>query len=168
MKKMALSSNSDFFLWVDSDRVLPKNAISSFMAQMQAGKKTTIPISLPSGEVIPEGTPVKDKHIMGGWYKVRGGTDYVASKFIDDNVIFRLMFPEKSVIKVDMAGFGCLMLSRKATEEIPFDAGTDKYVLNFNTKEECFLGECVAFGNQADERGYDLWMNGDVVCEHLA
>lgn len=167
IKPMALASDAEIFLWVDSDTVLPQSAISSFVVQMQKGRKTTIPFQIPNGELIPAGTPVPDKKIMGGWYRVNGNGDYAAGKWVADNVFFKFRAVEQSLVKTDMIGFGCIAMDREVMEKIEFDAGTELYAKDFSSNQEVFLGEGLVFGNKATDLGYELFMNGDIVCEHL-
>lgn len=164
-KVKALYTDADYFLLVDSDVSIPKDAISKLMVQT-GPRKTTIPVLTTDGKLTPNGTPVDEKHIIGGWYKMVDDVHWVAGMWIGDNILFRFKSPQQSLIKVDMVGLGCLLLSRKALKELNFIDGTslfarDEYGNSF------YIGPCAAFSNNAQDKGYSLWMDGDVICEHL-
>src|SRR4051812_3493264 len=46
-RKMALASDADYFLFVDSDIVIPPGAVEEFVIQVEASKKSPIHVSMP-------------------------------------------------------------------------------------------------------------------------
>lgn len=169
-RKMALAGDSKYFLILDSDIILPKNAITNFM--LQSGKRvTTIPCLNPdTKEVIPAGTSVPEIQIQGGWYPIYAQDSgelchYVAGKWIADNTFYHFPRIENSLISTDSIGMGCCFLTRKALEDISFSDGLNISLKN-NLGHELVGGECLDFGNKANDKGYLMFMNGSVVCGH--
>jgi len=143
-RDMALKTDADCFLWVDSDEVLPKGAITEFVTQQkQAGF-----------------------HIIGGWYKIRKSPFWVAGRWVADNTFLHCLKPVPSVTKTDMVGLGCMFISRQALNDIEFRDGTNKEA-NVVNAGKCYLGPCCQFGNDAFEKGYQMYMDGNVICKHL-
>jgi len=138
-RTLALASDADYFLFLDSDIALPKEAISEFLKQ--------------------------PKDIQGGWYQMPKSKRWVCGSWAADNVFANYMGVLPSLIRVDMVGVGCMFISRKALSELTFEPGTDKQCRGPDGKT-MWLGECGAFGNQASEKGYDLYMNGSIICKH--
>jgi GT2 family glycosyltransferase len=139
LRKLALASDADFFLWVDADVVLPKYAITELLKANQ--------------------------HIVGGWYAEGKGTRYVVGKWIADNVCTSFPRVQKSVVKVDYVGLGCCLMSREVLSKVEFEAGTDKFCKD-EFGNEYFLGDCLSFCNKAFELGYNSYADGDVICIH--
>lgn len=138
-RKMALSSDADYFLFVDDDTVLPPNAISSLLAE--------------------------DKDIIGGWYKMIHGDKWISGKAVDGNFI-HFTAPEKGVVEVDMTGMGCTMVSRRALLDLEFEAGMNLEVSDTDLRP-MMAGESLVFALAAQKKGYKLYMHGDVICTHL-
>lgn len=135
---MALASGCSHFLFVDSDIVLPGDAISSLVSHR--------------------------KDIIGGWYRMIETPLWVAGCWVADNTLHHA-FPGPSVTKVDMVGHGCMLLSRRALQALIFEAGFDKVC--HTEVGDCFLGPCAAFGNLAESKGFNLYMDGHVICGHI-
>jgi len=139
LREKALKHNVDYYLWVDSDIILPKNAIQELILQ--------------------------DRDIIGGWYKTHTGNEYVAGRWIANNTSVLYKTTQPSLIPIDFMGLGCCLMKRKVLETIEFDAGIDLYQKD-ERGNIFFNGDCVQFCNAAYDNGFKLWMNGDVVCEH--
>lgn len=137
---MALSSLADHFLFIDSDVVLPKDAVTEFLKQ-----------------------PFE---VQGGWYKILSSDRWVAGKWIADNVAYNFKIPDQSIIKADFIGMGCAFFSREVLTKIKFEHGLDWKALDENGNE-IMLGECGIAGNRIFEAGYQSYMNGNVICGHL-
>jgi hypothetical protein len=140
-RKLALSSDADYFLFVDSDIVLPPNTISKLISHR-----------------IP---------VVGGWYKMFGAEQWVAGRWIKDNTFFNLKAVEPFLSSVDMAGLGCLMFQKEVLQKITFKHGTDLVAQN-EQDNTVIVGECGILGNDLFDLGYKICMDGDIVCEHLA
>jgi hypothetical protein len=166
IRKIALASDANYFLWVDGDMVYPKHTISKFMLNMLA-ERSTISINC-EGKAIPVGTPVPKKHIIGGWYKIKDTPDrWVAGRWVADNKIYQCTAVERGFVRMDFVGLGCAMMSRELLENIEFKDGLDKTAFNTTLLTEMPIGPCVEFGNLCYEHCYTLYMDGDIVCDHL-
>lgn len=142
-RAMALASEADYFLLIDSDVVLPKNAVSEFVKQVSGNKKF---------------------HILGGWYQ-HDKDSWSAGKWVADNTIFSFIKPEKSIIRVDKVDLGCIFLSRKVLSEIPF-RHTDVEIKGIDGKKYLAC-ECLLFAIDAQDKKYQLFMDGSVICRHI-
>lgn len=139
-RRMFLGSDSDYCLFVDSDIVLPKNALSLLMSH--------------------------GKDVMGGWYQEINSDRWIAGRWIADNTFFNFRQIQPSVVKTDVVGMGCALVSRKVLEQVSFKPAID-VILKDESGVSLILGECGAFGNDVAEMGFNLYMDGSVVCEHL-
>lgn len=137
-RKMALASDCTHFLFVDSDIILQPDALSSLQSHR--------------------------KDIVGGWYKMIDAPFWVAGCWVSDHTLFHCE-PVASVCKVDMVGHGCMLVTRRALEALPFEAGFDKSCIS--EVGQCFLGPCASFGNLAASKGFNLYMDGHVSCGHI-
>lgn len=174
-RRLALASDADYFLFVDSDTVLPSHAISKLM--------------------------LNKKDAVGGYYHACGDSkNYVAGSYQKNSKgqdIFMHVFEiRKGTWSVDMIGLGCALISRKLLEQVEFEDGLDLLTLQANydkpwqhtppqfikTPENVDfelhpgleepkygnMGECSAFGFRARGKGFKLWMDGGVeVLKHL-
>lgn len=167
----ALNTDADYFLFLDSDIELPATAISSFMMQVGNDRKTTLDWIKQDGTVIPKGTHVPEKHIQGGWYPIIGLKDgrlwgFPCGEFIGDNQYLPFLFPQSSLVRTDICGAGCLFMTRKALSDIKFEHGLNYKIKLATNGADLFCDESGRFGMMAYEKGYDIYMNGDVICKH--
>src|ERR1043165_329910 len=137
-RKLALASDCSHFLFVDSDVILPPDAITSLLSHR--------------------------KDIIGGWYRMIDAPQWVAGCWVADNTMMHCV-PESSVTRVDMIGHGCILLSRQALEALTFEAGFDKVCRC--EAGDCYLGPCASFGNLTASKGFNLYMDGHVICGHI-
>lgn len=163
-RQLALASDADYFFLVDSDIVVPKDAISKLMVQL-GPRQTTSRFLKPDGTVIEKGTPVKEKHIMSGWYQLHEG-GWNAGRWIADNLLGPVIHFEHSVVRVDKADNGCLMISRKVLEQVDWEDNFTIDILNPDgtKRHPC---TCLMFCRKAQDKGFDIWMDGDVICKHI-
>jgi hypothetical protein len=145
-RKMALASDAQGFVFLDSDVVMPTDALASFVLQAEYSHDR--------------------KHIIGSWCPIRKDGRWAGGKWIADNVFMNLTCPEPSLIKVDMTGMGCTYFSREVLQKIHFTHGTDKYYFDPNGQAR-FVGECLEYCNLANDLGYNIYMDGNIICEHL-
>lgn len=129
-----------FYLFLDDDVVLPKNAIENFH--------------------------LTNKKAVGGWYKMKTSKKWVAGKWVGDNIFCHYEEPQESLIKVDCIGAGCFFVSKDILSKITFGHGTDKWCKDVNG-QDLLLGECGDFSNKILDLGLNLYMTGDIICEHL-
>src|SRR6185295_17082749 len=150
---------------------IPKNAVSNLMRQLEQP-----PINLDNFKALEKTfgklEAPKKKHIIGGWYKLLNKhgkipTLWSPSRWIADNVLVSLMYVEKSVVRVDKIASGCIMMSREVLEKIPWRTGATIKVNEEDGKFSCPC-MCAMFGIDAQDLGYELWMDGSVVCQHLS
>lgn len=135
-RKIAIETDADYFLFVDTDVVLPVNTITELVKQLKNG----------------------NKHIISAWFKI-SDYEYNAGRWVADNTLAQLQSIEKSVTMVDKIDFGCMMLSRIAIEDCEF-IFEDRDIMN---QKAC---QCLSFAINAQDKGYKLWMDGDVICKH--
>lgn len=174
-RRLALASDADYFMFVDSDTVLKPNTISLLML------------------------PKKDA--IGGYYRsCGGGNNYVAGSFVknskEQNVFIPFYKVNAGIIPVAMIGLGCALISRRLLEAVEFDDGLHLHnlMINHNKLEKyepkktftdvngniielsprieepssIMMGECMVFGHMASLAGFQLFMSGDVEVEkHL-
>lgn len=137
LRKMALASDAEYFLFVDDDVVLPKDAIKNLVLHR--------------------------KGLLFGWYRIISRPMWVAGCWaVDKLVIYRN--PQKYVAKVDFGGLGCAMVSRKVLEAVDFTVGMDSVIQTCSGKAN--PGPCVSFCYNARMKGFNSYMCGDVVCGH--
>lgn len=181
VRKLAAVSDADYFFFVESGVVIPKNAVSNLMKQFEQPplKQEVIQLFEKSAGRLIEQPP--KKHIIGGWYKLTNASSVIwknvkhkiptlwsPSRLVANNMINSLAFVEPSVVRVHKIASGCIMLSREVLEKIEWRTDWN-YRLNFKDKPEegspvCM---CYLFGMDAQDAGYELWMDGSVVCKHL-
>jgi glycosyltransferase involved in cell wall biosynthesis len=160
-RKLALASDVDYFFWVDSDIELPKYALSNLMKQLNPPvfderHWENIKKMFPDRDITP-----KQKHIIGGWYPLNK-TAWNCSSWVADNTISSYLKPQQSVIRVDKIDMGCVLMAREVLEKVDFKNGFS-IVVNKNINA-C---ECLMFARDAQDAGYELFMDGSVICKHL-
>src|SRR5580765_1581669 len=142
-RKMALASDAEKFLFVDSDILLTSGALSELVKQ--------------------------NMDVIAGWYKVQYEERYTCGRWVADNLFLNLWAVERSVVKVDSFGMGCALFSRRALTDVHFHHGTDMWAKTIIGGQESnfIVGECGAVGGLLLDKGYQPYMDGSVVCEHL-
>ena len=162
-RERALQTDADYFWMVDDDVICPPNALTELMKQM-GKRKTTIPFRV-DGKVIPVGTPVKEKHIIGGWWKHHNacGHEHKYGSWSCGSWIPNKGFanyfgkPYNGLTKVDKVDFGCILISREVLEKIPFENGFGVDMRWYNPKTEGYNGHpchCLMFAIRAQDLGY--------------
>lgn len=141
-RQMALASDAKQFLLVDSDIKLPKNAISSLIQHQ--------------------------KDFICGWYPVK---HYMNQKgwpasVIEGGTMIYFKEPMHSVVIAHSTGLGCAMVSRKLLERAEFNDGTD-HTMPTNLGQNILIDDSSQFCFDAIAAGCQLYMDGDVICEHL-
>lgn len=135
--RYAQENKFDYIFWVDSDMILPKDALVRMMSH--------------------------NKDIVAGCYtkKLLNGTTVVAKyRNAETDEYTDLEISEirkaKGIIRVDAFGFGCVLTKVDMFEKIP-------YPWFIYTME---MGEDVYFCRKAQNCGYDMWLDTDVICGH--
>ena len=165
LRKMALASDAEYFLFVDADVVLPEHAISEFVLQLTA--KEPDPTLLKMAEEITGKKSVFiPKKAIAGYYPMKDGNEYIMARFVADNTVYMLTVVEKSLTKIDFAGLGCLIISRDVLEKVTIRGGCDKSIKRTDGLE-VLTDDSIDFCDQIFEQGVQLWADGSVVCKHL-
>ncbi len=137
--KYAQENGFDYIMWVDSDMILPKNTLVRLLSH--------------------------DKDIVSGVYsyKVLGNKEVVAKRFQDetreeyDNLTIKEIKESSGLIEVDGFGFGCVLTKVSVFNKI-------SYPWFIYTQE---MGEDIFFCRKAQNEGYKLWLDTDVICGHI-
>ena len=137
--KYAQENEFDYIMWVDSDMILPKNTLVRLLSH--------------------------DKDIVAGVYsyKVLGNKEVVAKRFQDetreeyDNLTIKEIKESSGLIEVDGFGFGCVLTKVSMFDKIPFPW--------FIYTQD--MGEDIFFCRKAQNEGYKLWLDTDVICGHI-
>lgn len=163
LKKIALASNAEYFVWLDTDILLKPNAISELVAQASVVSPEKVTNPLTNVEItIPERN--RRKHLIGGWFHLKSEDrsklidQYNVGIWVADNTIYNKVSIEPSVTRADKTCFGVMIMTRQAFED-----------LEYPKPQEIVKGGCAClnFAAQAQNKGYELWADGNVVCEHL-
>lgn len=157
-RKMALASDADYFLLLDSDVLPPPHALSALMLQLEQPEynaRMWAQFLKQFGSLMAP----KRKHIIGGWFRISPDL-YNAGRWVADNTLVNLTQPEHSVTRVDKIDLGCLLISREALAAVSFRPGD----IVFNKHQGACA--CLMFARDLQDAGYDLWMDGSVICKH--
>jgi len=141
-RQMALASDAQHFLLVDSDVVLPKNAISSLIQHR--------------------------KDFIAGWYHVKHYHNKKGwpAAIIQNNTLHYFDEPQHSVVMAAMTGLGCALVSRNLLSRVQFNDGTD-HIMPTNYGFNVIIDDSSQFCFDAAAAGFPLYMDGDVICKHL-
>jgi hypothetical protein len=153
LRDKALEIKSDYYLMLDSDVVLPENGINNLILQAFDKRKNKSRFD-----------------IIGGWYPlvpVQTPPLWSAGRWMDDHLMMNLRVVENSIVVVDKIELGCLLVSREVYEKIKIEDGFNNLIKIDNDKKWMPSCECLMFGKKAQDLGYTLYMNGDVICRHL-
>jgi hypothetical protein len=141
-RERALKTDADYFLFMDDDIVLPHGSIRRLLAQ--------------------------NKEVVGGYYPILGTNKYVCGRWVADHTFCNFLYVQPSLVKTDTIGLGCALVSRNVLEKVRFESGVNLFCKDGRTGEDLIVGECGIFGNRVAELGIDMYMCGDVICEHLS
>ena len=139
MRKAALGTDSTHFLMVDSDTVLPLNALETLLS--------------------------RDKDIISGWSLMANDKKWIAARWNGDKLC-HYYAPEKGIVEVDMSPLGCMLIKREVLEKIKFEDGLEEFIKDGDGKN-IYKGITAKFGENAQKSGYKLYMDGDVICQHI-
>jgi hypothetical protein len=142
VRKMALECDADYYLWVDSDIVIPPNTISSLVSH--------------------------GKHFMTGWVPMKGQwprKPWIPS-FIDGKVIMFVDHVYEGLTSVQNAG-GCFLISHELLNQLAWRDGTDNLFATNAIGTTVYADDGTQYCLDAAELGYGLFADGDVVCEHI-
>lgn len=140
--KQALSFDSDYIMWFDSDMTFPADTIARMIRHMEEGKE--IVSGLYFRRVAPF-TPVlfkpqEDPHNIKPW------EDYTE-------------YPRDSVFEIGACGGGCMMTKTDVFREL---------LLNDEGWFEPFggMGEDISFCVRASRIGKKIWCDSSIKCGH--
>ena len=137
--KYAQENEFDYIMWVDSDMIIPRNTLTRLLSH--------------------------DKDVVSGVYsyKVLNNDEVVAKKFMDEertdygNLKIKAIQNSSGLIEVDGFGFGCVLTKVSMFDKIPFPW--------FIYTQD--MGEDIFFCRKAQNEGYKLWLDTDVICGHI-
>lgn len=128
LREKGLKTDADYFLWVDSDIILPPDAVTAFLK--------------------------KPEPLMGGYYPI-DATRFCVGK-IKEGILenFTAVTPEKT--EVDHIAFGMMIMSREVLEKVKIrDCTKEPLPIKENPKaEKC---DCGGFCEDAKKQGYKIW-----------
>lgn len=135
--KYAQENGFSHILWVDSDIMLPKDTLKRFVG-------------------------AKKDFVAGVYsYKTLGTKEIVAKRFASDdeyeNITIKEIKESKGLIPIDGVGFGCVLTKVKMFDKI-------QYPWFIYTQE---MGEDIFFCRKAQNAGYELYLDTDVICGHI-
>jgi hypothetical protein len=136
-RKKALTHAADAYLFLDSDVLLPPDAVKKF-------DEANLPVAY-------------------GWYKTKQGINWVAGQNIQADVFCHYLHPVKEPVPVDLAGLGCMWCTREVLEKFEFFPDVENYIVTAGG-QRVFKGECYDWAQKTKE--YNPRMI-DVVCQHL-
>lgn len=139
-RKLALHSDADWFLFVDSDTVIPSITISRLI--------------------------LTKLDITGGWYKTVDGEKWVAAYRDSEGLYNYCEEPIQGISSLSMVGLGCCLISRRVLEKIEFSDGLES-TINYKDFGTLSMGECFKFCQDAIQNGFSVYAQGDVICEHI-
>ena len=173
LRGRALETDADYFWMLDSDVVPPHDALSKMMKQV-GKKKVSMDFVMPNIPIIKDGTPVEEKHIIGGWYEFRNPVGdrkmtgaWNCGKWVADNTLMNLGYQDKGFIEVDKIDLGCVLVKREVLDKVKFKEGNVRSIKYYGCNRWTWPCHCLMFAIDAQDLGYQLWMDGSVVCEHL-
>jgi GT2 family glycosyltransferase len=144
-RKLALAFGSEHYLWLDSDVVMPPNALAELLIQAENSGKEAV----------------------SGYYPMRHSPHLFASgRLTPDGVVVHFSAIAPSLVQADFAGFGCMLVSRRLMELCRINSGTDK-MLRLTDGQTVYFDDSVDFCEQLYQHGATLYMDGNVICEHL-
>ena len=142
-RQMALATEFNHFLLVDSDVTLPLNALSLLMK--------------------------REKPFVSGWYPARfpkGRKAPQVASVIRDGIMCFFAEPYPDLIEVDSTGLGCTLLHRKILEKVNFRYGNGE-MIRTSFGYEAMSDDASRFCFDVKSAGYQVYMDGDVVCKHI-
>jgi|SRR5882724_2123397 len=144
VRKMALASDAEYFIWIDGDIIIPPNTFEDF-----------IDISKKHGE-----------KLLGGWYKARYGDIYVSGRWDDNGLLIKTNQVQEGITWSHLIGIGCSMIHRSLLEKLEFRTGCDQLSKDENGFTY-YVGDCLAFCEDSRRLGVLPKLVGSIVCEHI-
>lgn len=135
----AIQCGADFILWLDSDMIIPQDAMTKLMKHMEDGKDIVSGLYFRRRAPF---TPVLYSRIERGFHE-----DLKE-------------YPEDATFEVAGCGFGCVMTRVDAMQ----DALLNSHDL-FTPFEG--YGEDLSFCLRAKDNGYKIWCDSTIKCGHI-
>lgn len=101
-----------------------------------------------------------------GWVPASPTGGWNALKLVADNTIAHIVNAQSGITMADYTTPECFLISRELVKKIPFDFKTKKeltWVTGFRIITDPFMNFC----NDIYEKGYNIYMNGEVICERI-
>lgn len=142
LAKKSVQLGCDYTLWLDSDMVVPADALSKMIKHMENGKQFVTGVYYRR---VKPYTPVLFKEL---------DMHQKTAKWEDYND-----YPQDKPFKIGGCGFGCVLIDNEILFSI---AGkNEQWFSPFNN-----LGEDLAFCQRARDCGYDIWCDPTIQCGH--
>ena len=141
--KQAIKLQADAVLWLDSDMIIPPDAMTKLSAHLESGKDFVTGLYFRRRSPF---TPVLFKRLL--LTKEQGEHE----NYND--------YPKDSVFEVEGCGFGCVMTRTSMLEDVMLNYGTAFEPMNN-------LGEDLAFSARARELGYRIYCDSTIKCGHI-
>ena len=144
----AIKYGFDRVMWLDSDMVVPEDALERLSAEMDTGKDF---VSALYFKRKPPINPVVCDQVY--WRVLDDGSVETCAKSFTD-------YPKDSVFEIQGAGFGCCMTSAKLLKAV-----VDRYGSPFTPM--LGIGEDIAFCWRASQLGFKLYCDSRIKCGHI-
>jgi hypothetical protein len=100
----------------------------------------------------------QEKDIIGGWVMLRSEEIPNVYKWKDENKVEHIPVYPKGLTEVDRMGGGCVLVKREVYEKLP------KPCYKYDEKHKT---EDLYFCDLAKEKGYEIWVEGTIRCQHI-
>ena len=144
----AIKHGFDRVMWIDSDMIIPPDALERLAAEMDTGKDF---VSALYFKRKPPIKPVVYHEVY--WRVLDDGNVETGSKCFDT-------YPEGRVFRIQGAGFGCCMTSVELLKAV-----VDNYGSPFTPMMG--IGEDLAFCWRAQQLGFKLYCDSRIKCGHI-
>jgi len=103
---------------------------------------------------------------ISGWVPASESGGWNALKLVADNTIAHIINSYPSITRTDYTSPECFIVHREIIEKIPFNFKKCReltWVTGFKITTDAFMNFC----NDIYEKGYAVYMDGDVVCDRV-
>lgn len=144
----AMEAGFDRVLWLDSDMVIPKDALIRLGEDMDQG------MDIVCGIYFTRKTPILPAiHSHLHWEVKDDG-------WVDTDCRCYMDYPKDSIFEIACCGFGCVMTSAKVLKDMNEKYGAPFYPL-------MGMGEDTTFCFRATQNGYKIHCDSRVKCGHV-
>lgn len=156
---MMFNGGFDYIFFVDSDIVLPKNALTDLYGMQWYISTGTYP------RKEPDTIHNKDPFTTLYWHSEKNKTAY-SPYFMPFSAL-----KSGRIIQVDCCGLGCTLIRRDLFENLKrpyFVMAKEECTKNEDGADNPYcLGEDMYFCRQIIQKGLQIWAHGSVLCGHV-